>query len=80
MNGAFGQDENFGSDLHVFAVPFSEYGFPALQKNRTEFVNFIYKPNSALLFAIEYRHLFTASATGQSASGDHLNLAAGVHF
>jgi hypothetical protein len=80
INGAFGQDENFGQDLRFFATPYSNYGFVALQKNRTEFVNFVYTPNSFLLFALEYRHLFTAPAVGQSASGDHLNLAAGVRF
>jgi hypothetical protein len=79
VNGAFGQDENFGKDLRFFATPFAG-GFSALKKNRTEFVNFIYEPNSFLLFAIEYRHLFTAPAVGEAASGDHLNLAAGVRF
>jgi len=80
INGAFGQDENFGKDLHFFPTPFMGEGFGALQKNRTNFVNLIYTPNSFLLFAVEYRHLFTAPALGQSASGDHLNLAAGVRF
>lgn len=80
INGAFGQDENFGRDVHFFTTTFTDYGFVPLQKNRTDFVNFIYTPNSFLLFAVEYRHLFTAPAVGQSASGDHLNLAAGVRF
>jgi uncharacterized coiled-coil protein SlyX len=80
INGVFGQDENFGKDLRFFPTPYSGYGFGALQKNRTDFVNLIYTPNSFLLFAVEYRHLFTAPALGQSASGDHLNLAAGVRF
>jgi hypothetical protein len=80
INGAFGQDENFARDLRVFPTPYAGPGFVALQKNRTELVNFIYQPNSFLLFALEYRHLFTAPALGESASGDHLNLAAGVRF
>jgi hypothetical protein len=80
INGAFGQDENFGRDLRIFPNPFMDLGFLAFKKNRTEFVNFIYQPNSFLLFAIEYRHLYTAPALGESASGDHLNLAAGVRF
>jgi hypothetical protein len=80
INGAFGQDENYGTDLRFFPTPFTNEGFVALQKNRTDFVNFIYTPNAFLLFAVEYRHLFTAPAVGQSASGDHLNLAAGVRF
>lgn len=80
INGAFGQDENFTRDLRFFATSFTDLGFPALKKNGTEFVNFIYEPNSFLLFAVEYRHLFTAPASGDSASGDHLNVAAGVRF
>jgi hypothetical protein len=79
VNGAFGQDENFGRDLRFFPTPFAG-GFTALQKNRTGFLNFIYEPNSFLLFAVEYRHLLTAPALGENATGDHLNLAAGVRF
>ena len=80
INGAVGQDENFGENLRFFPTPFAGPYFIALKKNHTDFVNFIYEPNSFLLFAVEYRHLFTASALGESASGDHLNLAAGVRF
>jgi hypothetical protein len=80
INSVFGQDENYGQDLRVFPASFTYSGYPALQKNRTEFVNFIYKPTSVVLFALEYRRLFTvpAKATGQSA--DQINLAAGVRF
>jgi hypothetical protein len=80
INSAFGQDENFARDLRFFATSFTDLGYPALKKNRTQFINFIYEPNSFLLFAVEYRHLFTAPAVGESATGDHLNLAAGVRF
>jgi hypothetical protein len=80
INAAFGQDENFAEDLRFFSTPFTGSGFFALKKNHTDLVNLIYTPNSSLIFAVEYRHLFTAPALGQSASGDHLNLAAGVRF
>jgi hypothetical protein len=80
INAAAGQDENFGQDLRFFPNPATEYGNIAFQKNRTEFVNLIYKPNSVLLFSTEYRRLFTLQANGTSASGNHLNLAAGVRF
>jgi hypothetical protein len=80
INGAFGQDGNSGDDLRVFPFSFDAYGFPAMQKNRTDLVNLIYKPNAFLLFAIEYRHLFTAQANATGVTGDHLNFAAGVHF
>ena len=80
INGAFGQDESYGKDLRVFPFSFDANGFPAMQKNRTDLVNVIYKPNSILLFALEYRHLFTQVANGPWAKGDQVNLAAGVHF
>ncbi len=80
FNAAFGQDENYGSDLRFFPVPYMAAGYSALQKNRTAFLNFIYSPQSFLLFAVEYRHLFTAPPIGEAASGDHFNLAAGVRF
>jgi hypothetical protein len=80
INGAFGQDENYGRDLRVFPFSFTIDGFPAMQTNRTEFVNLIYKPASVLLFAVEYRHLFTVPAGAPGQTGDQINLAAGVHF
>jgi hypothetical protein len=80
INGAYGQDENYGQDLRVFATSFTGAGFPAMQKNRTDLVNFIYKPTAVLLFAVEWRHLFTVPPGAAGNSGDHLNFAAGVHF
>jgi len=80
INGAFGQDENYGRSLRAFPASFTNNGFAAMQKNRTELLNFIYKPTSILLFALEYRHLFTVSANSLANSADQINLAAGVHF
>jgi hypothetical protein len=80
INGAFGQDENAGRDLRILPMSFTSGGFPAMQKNRTELVNLIYKPSSALIFAVEYRHMFTAPAKLPGASADHVNVAAGVQF
>jgi len=79
-NAALGQDENYSKDLHVFPVPFNVSGFPPFQKNQAQFVNFIYKPKTSLVLALEYRHLRTTMFGGTSASGDQVNLAAGVHF
>ena len=78
INGAIGQDENFASNF--VSYPYAADGSVPLKKNRTEFVNFIYKPNSLLLFALEYRRIFTAQATNVSASGAQINIAAGVRF
>jgi hypothetical protein len=79
MNGAIGQDENFGHSLRFFNYPVAYYG-DALKKNRTEFGNIIYKPNSFLLFALEYRHLLTQPALGSIRSGGFVSVAAGVKF
>lgn len=79
VNGAFGQDENYGSDVRFFPFSVDSYGFPAMEKNRTDMVNVIYKPSSVLVFAVEYRHLFTVT-DGAGFKGDQVNLAAGVHF
>jgi len=79
-NAALGQDENYSKELYVFPVPYGTDGFPPFQKNQAQFVNFIYKPRASLVFALEYRHLRTTLLGGQSASGDQVNLAAGVHF
>ena len=80
INGAFGQDENYGQDLRAFPFSFTAEGFPAMQKNRTDLVNFIYRPSSILLFAVEWRHLFTLPANSVGHTADQVNLAAGVHF
>jgi hypothetical protein len=80
VNVAFGQDENYGDDLRFFPLSFTAAGFGALEKNRTEFTNLIYRPNSVLLLAIEYRHLFTVPVNSPAAGGDQVNLAAGVRF
>jgi hypothetical protein len=80
INGAFGQDENHSQSVRAFPFSFTNAGFPAMQKNRTELVNFIYKPTSVLLFAVEYRHLFTLPVNAKGNTADHINLAAGVQF
>ena len=78
INAAVGSDANFTRDFIKF--PYAADGSIPLKKNTTEFVNFIYKPNSLLLFALEYRRIFTAQATNVSASGSQINIAAGVRF
>jgi hypothetical protein len=80
INTAFGQDENYGDDLRVFPFSFTRAGFPAMQKNRTELTNLVFKPTSILLFAVEYRHLFTLPARAAGQTADHVNVAAGVQF
>ena len=80
FNTAFGQDENFAEDVRWFSSDFTTGGFPPLQKNQAEFVNFIFKPNSVLLFATEYRHIVTLPSVGKSATASQVNVSAGARF
>jgi hypothetical protein len=80
INGAMGQDENEGKDLRVFPKPVGDIEDGPFKKNKAEFVNFIYRPNSVLLFALEYRHMETTPAVGLKSTAGHINLAVGVRF
>jgi hypothetical protein len=80
FNYSMGQDENASSSLRFFPNPSSEYGFTPFAKNREQITNFIYKPDSVLLFAVEYRHIMTTRFQANDWSGGHVNVAAGVRF
>jgi hypothetical protein len=49
-------------------------------RNRSSFVNFIYRPRSDLLFSTEYRRLRTWDIRGGSQTADHVNLSMGILF
>jgi hypothetical protein len=78
FNGAFGVDNPFASDIHAFATPVSYYP-SVLAANRSEMVNFIYRPRSDLLFSGEYRHLRTTHI-GALDNADQINMMVGVLF
>jgi hypothetical protein len=78
-NGAVGQDTVLAKDLR--AVPLVQQSYLAsLARNRSAFVNFIYRPRSDLLFSVEYRRLQTFTIGGSLESADHINLGMGVLF
>jgi hypothetical protein len=79
-NGAFGQDSSFAGDLRLFPVSTQSYFDPSLARNRSAFLNFIYRPRSDLLFSVEYRRLRTISVTGNSETAGHINVSMGVLF
>jgi hypothetical protein len=79
-NGAFGQDNSFARDLRLFPLSSQSYFDPSLSRNRSAFLNFIYRPRSDLLFSVEYRRLQTISVSGNSESADHVNVSLGVLF
>jgi len=79
-NGAFGQDSSFARDLRLFSLSTQSYFDPSLARNRSAFLNFIYRPRSDLLFSVEYRRLRTISVTGNSEAAGHINVSMGVLF
>jgi hypothetical protein len=79
-NGAFGQDSSFARDLRLFPLSTQSYFDPSLARNRSAFLNFIYRPRSDLLFSVEYRCLRTISVSGNSETAGHINVSMGVLF
>lgn len=78
FNGAFGVDNPFASDIRAVSYPISYYA-TVLTSNRSEMMNFIFRPRSDLLFSGEYRHLRT-SQIGPLGAADQVNLVMGVLF
>lgn len=79
INGAFGQDDPFTSELRMFPASPSFYG-ALFSRNSSPFVNFIYQVRSDILFSIEYRRLQTTVLDSDSYSANHVNLSLGYLF
>ena len=80
INGAFGQDNPFASQLRMYqATTPPVYGTELLTRNRSAFVNFIYQPKSNIKVSIEYLRMRTFDLDG-SYSANHINLALGYIF
>jgi hypothetical protein len=71
-------DSPFATDVHALYSPESFYP-QLLTSNRSEMMNFIFRPRSDLLVSGEYRHLRT-SHIGAINSADQVNLVMGVLF
>lgn len=80
LNGAFGQDNPFASDIRAFADSAQSYADPTVTRNRSAFGNVIYRPRSDLLFSLEYRHLQTFSIYNYSDPASQVNLSMGILF
>lgn len=77
FNGAFGLDNPFASDLkHIPQGQSSADEFAA--RDRTAFVNFIYRPRSDLLLSLEYRRLWSFIDGPQQ--GGQVNAGIGILF
>ncbi|HEV2986876.1 MAG TPA: hypothetical protein VG759_00430, partial [Candidatus Angelobacter sp.] len=79
FNAAAGQDNVKASDVRGFTQT-TGYFDADLNRNRSEFVNFIYRPRSNLLFSTEFRTLHTFSVTGNNNRANQLNLIMGILF
>ncbi len=79
FNAAAGEDNVNSADVRGFTQTIG-YFDADLNRNRSEFVNFIYRPRSNLLFSTEFRTLRTFSVNGASSRANQLNLIMGVLF
>jgi hypothetical protein len=79
-NAAIGMDHSRAGDLRNYPVSAPGNYDASLARNRSGFLNFIYRPRSDLLFSVEYRRLQTISLSGKSYDADHINLGIGVLF
>lgn len=79
FNFAAGQDSVEAGEVRGFTL--TPGYFPAnLNRNRSEFANFIYRPRSNLLFSTEFRTLRTYAVDRGSDRANQLNLIMGVLF
>jgi hypothetical protein len=78
INGAFGQDNPFASEVRKYSSTPPLYG-EWLTKNQSEFVNFIFQPRSDVMFSLEYRRLQTTGLPN-STSANIFNLGLGYIF
>jgi len=79
FNGAFGIDNPYATDLHIFPDGES-YLDPTLARNHMALANLIYRPRSNLLFSTEYRHLRTFRINNEEFPADQVNLMMGILF
>jgi hypothetical protein len=79
VNGAFGDDNPFSSELRRFPASASYYGY-LLSRNASPFVNFIYRLRSDVLFSVEYRRLKTFDLDEQADTASHTTISLGYLF
>jgi hypothetical protein len=79
FNGAFGIDNVPAGQVRPFTGS-STAIYQNLARNRTFTGNMIFSPSAYLLFSLEYRHLESSQATGQTTPGNTLGIAAGYKF
>jgi hypothetical protein len=76
INGAFGEESPFSTDLLQNADP----SYQPVLRNWTTMVNVIDHPRSNVMLSLEYRHLNTVLFSGQTQTAEHINLGVGFAF
>ena len=76
FNSAFGLDNPFASDIK--RIPPSQEAYEFAARDRTAYVNFIYRPRSNLLLSLEYRKLWSFIEGPQE--GNQVNAGVGILF
>ncbi len=79
INGAFGEDDAFASDVRGFATDANNFG-EILGRNRSTLGNLIYRPRSDLLLSAEFRRLHTFPIYDSASITNQVNLAMGILF
>ena len=78
INGAFGSDNPFASELRQYNAHTIYPG--AYTRNLSPLVNVIYQIRSDILFSVEYRYLHSTVLDSGSFSANHVNLSLGYIF
>jgi hypothetical protein len=79
INGAYGQDNPYASQLDHYPNTFTYTGY-LLTRNQSPMVNFIYQPRSDVEFSIEYRRLKTMVLNDETETADHYTASFGYKF
>jgi hypothetical protein len=78
INGAFGSDSPFASELRMYNANTIYPG--SYTRNLSPLVNFIYQIRSDILFSTEYRYLNSSVLDSGSNSANHISLSLGYIF
>jgi regulator of replication initiation timing len=80
LNGAFGVDNPFASDLRNYGANQTTYYPSPLSKNQMTLANFLYQPRSDIVFSVEYRRLKTFVLDSNANTANVINLSVGYIF
>ncbi len=79
VNGAFGEDNPFASELRKYPASASYYG-SLFSRNLSPFANIIYRPRSDVVLSLEYRYLRTSVFGSNANTANIVNATFGYLF